>query len=78
MHVIRDLEGFLKKIEETVAFYFGKDEAGVVGHEAVKAVIDEHISRIAPEASIETPAASSVDNENVEEVAAIDTSYIEH
>jgi hypothetical protein len=63
MHVIHDLEFFLKKVEETIAIFFGKDEAGVVGYKAIKEVINEYAV-----VSVEAQPDPSI---NEEEIAAI-------
>ena len=46
MHIIQDLEAFIKEMEDTVYAWFGTGINGEQGKDALKAVIDTHVSPV--------------------------------
>lgn len=58
MHIINDMEAFLKHIEETVHTWFGNGRAAEEGKEALKVAILEYLKAPA-EASIIVPVEVS-------------------
>lgn len=76
MHIIEDIEGFLKEIEQTVYHWFGTGITGEQGKDAIKAVICAHAIPVGagpaipdeqPDAIISSdiPVAPPLDNDHV-------------